>query len=150
MSTDSVAVLAAYLETLLKANQVTLNVADVFYSDQQRIPRTPTICVDPSSKTREIIGAPRRTKNVMEVYIILYFSRVIDVQVNSRDSDAMCDAVEAIVHADPTLGNLVIHSLVTHTEAGYRIREDTQFRAARLTVQAESQSMLPMNSNYNQ
>jgi hypothetical protein len=148
--TDSLEVFTGYLYDLVLANQVALGVVDVFYSDQWRIPRTPTICVQASRKSRELVGAPRRVRNTLESYIIVYFSKVTDVQENARDADVMGDALEALVHANITFGGLVTNSMVILNESGYRPKPDTQFRAVRLTVQGQSTTMLPMAPGYNQ
>jgi hypothetical protein len=120
--TDSLEVFTGYLYDLVLTNQVALGV----------------------------VGAPRRVRNTLESYIIVYFSKVTDVQENARDADVMGDALEALVHANITFGGLVTNSMVILNESGYRPKPDTQFRAVRLTVQGQSTTMLPMAPGYNQ
>jgi hypothetical protein len=136
----------------MNANKVALGVVDVFYGDQRRIPRVPTVCVDPGQKNVEIVGAPRLVQNVFTIYIVLYHSQIVDNQINHKASDVLAQAVEDVIHADPTLTGLVAHSIVSSNESGYMNKDEgrTWFRGARLTITANSRTRLPMVPNYNQ
>jgi hypothetical protein len=148
--TNKLAPIADYLETLLKANAASLGIANltdgtpaVFYGDQNRIPVTPSACVDPGEKRRELNGAPRRTAMVITVYILVYHNRVTDIEVVAKQADALTENIETTVHTDADMGGLVIDSLVTSIEFGYQTRGKTLYRVSRLTVEARSQAQLP-------
>lgn len=150
--TDSLALVTNYLYTLLdgyKAN-FTPAVQDVYYGDQNQIPRTPAITVASSQKGRELAGAPRRILNTFEVFINIYFSNVRPIAVNHQEADALAEAVEAKIHEDIIFGGLVINSLVVLNEAGFLNRDNSQFRGNRLIVRATSKTLLPMAPGYNQ
>ncbi len=150
--TDSLLLVTNHLHTLLngyKAN-FTPAVADVFYGDQNQIPRTPAITVAASQKSRELAGAPRRILNTFEVFINIYFSNVRPIAVNHEEADQLAEAVEAKIHEDIVFGGLVINSLVVLNEAGFLNRDNSQFRGNRLIVRATSKTMLPMAPGYNQ
>lgn len=149
--TDSLAVATLYLFNLIDAQKVTLGLADNFYGDQQKIPRTPTTCVFASQKYREIQGAPRRVQNTLEMYVHLYISKVTDSDLDWKQADTLAEAVEGVIHADPTFGGLGYHSLVTSNEAGYLRRPmNSMFKGNRLMVQLMSKTQLPMIAGYNQ
>jgi hypothetical protein len=143
VQTSSLPVLAQYLLDKVETDKVSLGVVDVFYGDQNRFPNYPTVCVEPSDKDRELHGAPRRTQVDTTIYILIYHGKVQDVRQNLKECDILAEAVEALVHADPDLGDQVIHSLVTRVESGYATKADSIVRASRLTVVARVQEQLP-------
>jgi hypothetical protein len=142
--TDSLVALSDFLFNLVEDNKVPLGIIDTFYGEQMKYPHTPAVSIETDNKAREIDGAPRRTLNTLTGYIIVYHSPVSDVQKTRRDVDLMAEAIEKLVHADSTMGGLVIHSLVTEIQSGYQNRPGTQYRSSRLTVVATTQSQLPL------
>lgn len=148
--TDSSVVFAVKALDIVNTVKATYGIADTFYGDQVQVGRTPTVCVWASNKRREITGAPRRSHNTLEAYLLVYISKVQDVQLNSLEADLLAENLETELHKDPTLGGLVIHCLVNSIEFGYQTRANTQFRTARLTFQGESKTLLPMSPGYNQ
>jgi hypothetical protein len=141
--TDNLATYCEFLETLLENNKVTLGLADVFYGDQNRIPRTPTACVDPGEKRRELNGAPRRTALTLTAYVLVYHNPIASVETVAKQSDAITEAIEAKIHEDADMGGIVIDSLVTVIEYGYQAKKNTLYRVSRLTVEGRSQVLLP-------
>lgn len=132
-----------------EANKTVLGLADVFYGDQRQIPRTPTLCLEPDMKRRELEGVPRRTLNTFSMYVLLYISKMDDVQVNARDALVLAEAVEDFLHADPTCHAppaqpLLVHSYCTEVEPGYRTRQDTRFRACRIKFEGINKTVLGM------
>jgi hypothetical protein len=142
--TDSLVVVSEYLFDLITQNKTPLGLQDIYYGDQALIPRTPALCVESDTKTREIDGAPRRTLVQLNTFLILYHSPVKDIQKTRKDVDILAEAVETLVHADAQMNHLVIHSLVTTMQSGYAMKTGTQIRSCRLTVQATSQVLLPL------
>lgn len=141
--TDKISVVATYVRDFLDANKADLQMLDVWYGDQDKIPRQPAACVEAGPKARELNGAPRRTQVVMEVYVIIYHEQIADGQESQRLSEQRAEATEDLLHQDSALSGLVIHSLVTSNEPGYVRRGGQQVKASRLTLQCTSQKMLP-------
>jgi len=139
-------VLCDYTLDRLEANKATIGqgIEDVFYGDQLMIPRTPTLCLEPDGKRRELQGVPRRTENTYTMYIILYVSEVQDTSKNARDALVLGEAVEDFLHADPTMNDLVVHSFCSELDPGYRTRQGTRYRACRITFQATNKTVLGM------
>lgn len=150
--TDSLFVVADHIFTLLDTNKGTFTtpVQDVFYGDQSRIPRTPAITVQASTKVRELAGAPRRSQNTFEVFVNIFFSNVRDITLNHREADQLAEEVEAKIHENVTFDGKVINSMVVLNESGFLNRDDSQFRGNRLVVQAMSKKPLPISPDYNQ
>jgi len=152
--TDSLYTFTKAIQAIIAGVQEVRGIADIFYGDQQQIPRTPTVCVIADKKTRTLEGMPRRVLNTITCFVIIYHSKIQDIQLNSAEADQLAEAIEADIHADPIMGGLVIHSMVTDVEAGQLSRmvntSQTQFRSTRLTVEGISKTMLPMNPGYNQ
>jgi hypothetical protein len=143
--TDKTSVVAAAVHSLLEENKVALGLVDVWYGDQDKIPRQPAACVEAGSKGRTLNGAPRRTEVTMEVFVIIYHERVTDSEENQRKSELLSEAVESLLHQNQDLDGLVIHSMVTSNEPGYVVRGGAQVKASRLTFQCTSQKMLPFS-----
>lgn len=141
--TDRLDDVAQAVFNILTTNKTTLGLADVWWGDQALLPRTPAACVEPLRKTRELNGAPRRTEVMLFVQVLLFVGRIQDVQVNRKEVDAMSESVEAALHADATLGGIVIHSLVDSIDSGYATRSNTLYRASRVNLTAKSQAQLP-------
>jgi hypothetical protein len=142
--TDSLVTVSKYIETMLSSNAVALNLEDVFYGDQQRIPRTPAACVESGEKRRTLKGAPRMTLVDITTYIIVYHYKLKSVQEIREDNDLLAEAIETLVHSDCKLGGYVIDSMVTSVESGYQMKGNSLFRASRLTIEARSQVLLPL------
>ena len=151
--TSNLQVLTKHLQKKFEDAKVDLGVQDVFYGDQNRIPRTPAICVEAGEKERELNGAPRRTLVDVTLYVLIYHGAIQSVQLNLEEVDSLAEEVESLIHQDPQFIDpndasgfpaQVIHSLVTRVEAGYQMRSNTIFRATRLTVVARVQEQLPL------
>lgn len=145
--TDSVQDVAQYVIDTLNAGKTDSGLQDVWYQDQNLIPRYPAACVIPGDKSREYNGNARRTLVTMEVYVNIYFGKVQDVQQNNIATVDIAEIVESQLHQSSQCGPadnpLVIQSLVTDVSPGYANRSGTLVAATRLTFQATSQKSLP-------
>jgi len=121
---------------------------DVWYSDQDRLPRTPAICIEPDEKQRTLEGAPNMTINEFTVFILVYHNAVRDVQVTREECDRLAYEIEKLIHQDLQLTNgdptpRVIHGYVRSNESGYTFKQGTLYRTARLTYYGKSKTSLP-------
>lgn len=122
------------------------NLEDVFYGDQNQIPRTPALCLEPDGKRRVIegVGGSGRVLNTMGLYVLLYISKVQDTQVSARDALVLAESIEAYMHQDKSSGGLLVHGYCTEVEPGYRTRGDTRFRACRIKFEGINKTVLGM------
>jgi hypothetical protein len=150
-NTDSMDLVAQYVVDKIKANYVSLTsmvngsvgtADDVYYGDQDKFPRTPSICVDPGQRPRTLEGASYRSLNNFVLYIFVYHAKLQDNQLTRKEAQQVSEAIEDLLHADPQLGGLVIHSFCTNNESGYSYRNNTQYRTNRITFEPMSKTPL--------
>lgn len=140
---DNLADLTKFLVAKFEALQGDLGIVDVFYGDQERIPRTPAACFEAGEKTRQLNGAPRRVMTNLTIYCLIYHNPIKSMQAVREEDDQLAEAIEAKIHEDPTFEGQVIDSLVTSIESGYQVKANSMFRASRLTIEARVQVQLP-------
>lgn len=137
--------------SLLDANKGTitsvsgLTIQTVWFSDQDRYPTTPCLSVEPGQKARTYKGVPRVYNVMLECYATVYVERITDTQQNRRDTLQLAESTEAVLHADATLGGLVVDSYTSQGDPGYVQRSGTLLSALRLTFTARSEARLPNN-----
>lgn len=121
-----------------------LNLAGVFYGDQELIPKVPAATVETGPTQRELGGAssPPQTMIMFNILIMLYEGGLRDNQVTKKAVDVRAEATRAVLHANFRLGGLVIYSLVSSIEPGTAIRKGELIRAARLTWQGTTKLLL--------
>lgn len=124
-------------------NKSLMDVHDVHLGDQDRLPKTPCLSVEPGNKSREYNGAPRRFAVQLDAYVMVYVEKIQNVSENVQLLLHTMELVEAVLHSDSTLGGRVISSFVADSEPGYTTRGGTLMRAGRLTFRALSQKQLP-------
>lgn len=137
-----------YWLQLLKDSQSNLGIVDVYYGDQSRIPRTPTVCVEPGEKRNALHGAPRRVEVTIETYVLVYHNAVSSTQTIREEDDALAEAIENLIHGQPYMKNAAgddqaVDSLVTRIESGFQQRSAALLRASRLTVESRVLTQLP-------
>lgn len=122
--------------------------ADIYFGDQDSIPRTPSICVEPGEKTRTLQGVSQMTKNEFEIYLMVYHNRVQSVQQTREECDQLAYEIEKWLHADLQLAlgvpatPALIHGFVRQNESGYAVKNNTLYRSARLTYMGENKTSL--------
>jgi hypothetical protein len=144
--TDSLTVLATWLQDLLSdpAWMSANGIAVVMYGDQEKIPQVPLLCVEPSEKARDIVGAPRRAEQVFEIFILIYFGGLQDTQLTRQQTDQIAEATETRIHQDNTCAGLVYESHVSRITSGVANKGGSLMRATRITFHAKSRVQLPM------
>lgn len=150
--TDSVDALTQYViakikaacvaNTLVTTTGVYAGADDVYYGDQDKFPRTPSICIDPGNRQRILQGASFRTDNNFTIYILVYHAKVQDNQATRMEAQQLSEQIETLLHLDPQLGGLVIHSFCTLNESGYVYRQNTMYRTNRITFEPYSKTRL--------
>jgi hypothetical protein len=147
----NIVVIATELQVRINAAKATFTtpVVDVWYGDQDRIGTTPTVCIEPSDKTRELSGAPNMTENNFEIYILVYHNKVQDNQITRKEVDQLAFEIEKLLHQDLQLATAgvprLIHGYVTRNESGYVWKNGTLYRTARLTYRGKNKTSLPVS-----
>ena len=143
-ATDRVVVVAKYVQGRIEEAKSELGFKGVFYRDQNKVPFTPAVCVEPSTKRRDLQGVPRATRVTMEVVLLIYLYRIGSLEDVGADVDTLAEDLEAFLHLDPQMGGQVIHNYVSTVEYGYAQRDTSLFRTVRMTLEADSKVNLPL------
>ncbi len=125
---------------------------DIYYGDQDVIPRVPSVCVEPATKDRDLksSAAPSGvTENNFTIYILVYHAGPSGL-VARPQADELGEAIEYLLHQDVWLSNggarpgsdKVIHGFVTRSETGYTYRSKTLYRSVRMTWQGFTKLLL--------
>lgn len=135
--TDLGTVVSKAIFDLIKNNVGSLGLRDVLFGNQTMIPLSPTVVVITGPKHRELSGASApggRTMNSMTVYIDVHTSKVGDEATERMAVDKLAEAVETLLHADVTLGGILIHGFVNDWDPGETgLISGSQFRTVRMT-----------------
>jgi hypothetical protein len=138
---------------ILDANKVALLTSDgmLLYGDQNRVPVTPTVCVESGPTGRVLAGIPRRTENNLVCYILLYWAKVQDNQTDKLQAEQCAEGIVRYIDANPTLelngdGGVVIHGYITDIDPGYSLKGTGQsrslYQAVRLTWTGKTKTIL--------
>lgn len=127
---------------LLTTNKGALGVLDVWYGDEQLIPRVPAISVDGAPKTKEWYGTGNQTRNEFVLQITIYHGQLASMQVTQKACEELAEAVEDVLESDIRLGGLLTDSLVTASEPGFSRRGSVTMKATRLTWRGRSSTRL--------
>jgi hypothetical protein len=144
---------AQRIYALLEANQVALLTQDgmLCYGDQNRVPVTPTVCVESGPTARALAGVPRRTENTLTCYILLYWAKVQDNQTDKLAAEQCAEGIARYIDTLPTLelngdGGVVIHGHITDIDPGYSLKGTAQsrtlYQAVRLTWTGKTKTIL--------
>lgn len=144
--TNSTVEICEYWKKKLEIAKEDLGIVDVFYGDQERIPKSPTICIEPDVKRAPIRNAGRQTMPEWTIYFMCYHSEIQAQSSNRRDSDTLAERLEDLLNSDPQMGGLVIHCWVSEVQSGYARKTNALMRSSRITFSANSRHQLPMSS----
>src|SRR5215831_8968256 len=119
----------------------------VVYGDQNLVPSTPYVTVEPDTKTRELAGAPNMTENTFQIFITVLITNVSDTLVTRKQADQLAYDIEKYIHGDLQLTNggptpALIHGYVTENTSGVVIKGNTKYQAARLTFTGKNKTSL--------
>lgn len=122
-------------------------VQGVYYGDQDRLPVTPAVCLEPGTKQRTLVGQPNMTQNDFEVFILVYHDMIQSTALSRLQADQIAYDIEKLIHQDLQLTNggapNLIHGFVAAHESGYTYKVRTLYRAARLTYRGHNKTSLP-------
>jgi len=144
MSTHQLTIVSQAVLDKILTNQYTLGLEDVFWGDQNLIPKFPAVCVEPGELTRTIDGT-RRAQNDFEVFLMVYVSKIGDVQVTSKKVLEVAEAISDVLESDVQMNNTVIWGHVSNVTPGIVQKGNTLLRAARLRWVAMTRNTIGVN-----
>jgi hypothetical protein len=142
---DSLVTVASAIEAIFvnQKNQGLLPIRDVWYGgDNTLIPETPAILIEPDIKTRDIEGSSHMNYIRFRVYLTIFHSKLGDPAMTRKDCDSLAEQVEGILHANRTLGGLVVHGMVESLQPGRATNNNVIMKATRLLWVGMSRSRL--------
>lgn len=143
--TEFTTVLAIAIRDILVNNQQALGLASVLYGRQLQIPYSPTAVVQAGPKRRELAGGQGpggRVDNWFRVYIDIHSMKVNDEATESLAVEQVAESVEKQLHADTTVGGIIIHGFVTDWDPGQSFFQNGEFRTVRLTFTGRTKTQL--------
>jgi hypothetical protein len=136
-------------DATVKANVIGSAAATVAYGDQDKLPTTPTVCVETGNTTRPLSGVRMMVTASHTCYILVYHGKVQSIQVNKKEGELCAERIAAYLDANLELRDinnanpLVIHGWCTEIDPGYAIKnEGTLTYAVRITWQGISKYQL--------
>jgi hypothetical protein len=122
----------------------TLGAKEVYYGDQQKIPVTPCITVDPGPKENNLAGTGLYVQVILNQAIMIYYARIGSESNLKKESDDFVERVEDTINSEPmnTLGGLIIHGHIRRIEPGVAVRGGQRYRASLLNWRGESRTYL--------
>jgi hypothetical protein len=136
------------IKDLIEAQKVPLTVDDVFYGDQEIVPHARTVCVEPVTVNRSIVGAPDMVQNTFTVAVLVYVYKVQELQATRAEADALSGDIEDLLHTTLQLqtaspgSDIIIHGFVMENLSGYTVKQSRLYRSCRLTWQGISKTSL--------
>lgn len=139
------------IRDLIAANTETIApvpINNVFYGDQALIPGGLTVCVHPGPQTGTMQGSSQQRLNTFKVFILVYVSKIQDIQDNRLLADQTCKGIEHLLQNNLQLRDanglnpILIHGFVEESDPGYTIRQGTMFEAVRMTWAGMTKTML--------
>jgi hypothetical protein len=134
-------IVAGKIKDFLESQKDQLGVQQVFYGDQQRIPQSPVVCVEPAIVDRPLTGTSYTTTNSFTISIIVYHTSMDGIEKILRVTDEITERVADALNLESTAPNFgggtqldgkVISGHVVRLEHGYRTLNDRLMRANRL------------------
>ena len=146
--TASYVEIAEALVAKLEANSTALGLKGVFYGDQNKLPATPIVCVEPDIKDNVAMTPTRNLTVEVLIFLIVYHSAVDSPQANRQASDTLAEAIEDLIHEDPFLLRndatpRVVQCYIKSIASGYVKKGTGIVRASRLTFHALTKHQLP-------
>jgi hypothetical protein len=145
MSSDRISEITLGVVDLLKSNWEELGLPgpeDVYYGDQSRYPRTPSVAVQINTLIRELNQTGIQTLNEIGLFVLIYHSPYANMEVSQKETDLFAEGIETLLHNNRTINGLLIHSHVSNHEPGVSERGGTILRTTRLTLTGVSKTMV--------
>ena len=136
----STRIIARRWQEILNVNKELFGIKSVWFGDQQILPDTPCVCVEPGVKRRGLEGVPDMTRMEIDTVFYVYHSMVGENQQQAKDdSIRFAEDIEEYLHVnhlklfavDGT--QLTIHGYCTDFDPGYAYRPRTLYNAVRMT-----------------
>lgn len=151
-NTDSSLVIAERFYQILNSNKAALGLSFVAFGDQNLIPETPSLMVEPGTKRRDLRSASDHTLNEIDTYFLIYHSPVgpSSVQNSRRENMAIAEGVERYLHrnhlrlydVDIPATQLTVHGFCVEMDPGFQAKQNTLYNAVQMTWRSTTKTWL--------
>ncbi len=128
---DNPVTIASAIKAVVVANQDELDISDVFYGDQVKIPKSPTVCVEPAKRATEYNGTGFRKANTFTCGIYVYVAKLGDVSEIQTEVDQLSYDLAAAIDAaslSGDLADLITWGYCAELNFGYRVKANQLMR----------------------
>ena len=132
------------LVDLLRTNWETIETpseTDIYYGDQNRYPRFPSLSVVNIGTDRPLYQTGLQMQVEFQAYVLVYHAIIGSESDLKKKCDERSEIVVGVIESDRKLGGLVVHGHVTRMEPGVASRGDL-LTATRLTWEGQSRAQV--------
>lgn len=141
-------VVAVRFFRIIRAHMYTLGFQSVWFGDQNLIPKTPTVCVEPGTKRRELYASQDHTENNIDTYFLIYHSPISEMQQARRDNIRLAESLERYLHMnhlrlyDASGRQLTVHGSCVELDPGYATKANTLYHTTQITWRSLTKTWL--------
>lgn len=95
---------------------------DIYYGDQSKYARYPSIGVESGDQDRELNQTGLQERINFAMYILVVYGPIKGLEERRAEIDEITERCVGILHTDRRLGGLVIHGSVAAVEPGFVVR----------------------------
>lgn len=116
--------------------------AGIFYGDQDKIPVTPSICIEAGATNRDLVsamGPQGRVENEFTTYILVYYAKWDGNEEVKYAAELVAETTAHFLDANPRLvlgdgpDGKLIHGYVRTVDHGYTRKNNSLMYGSRLT-----------------
>lgn len=147
-NTSEFDVVHAALIELIEMSASEIGLKRVYREDVAKVDTTPSVGVQMLRKRRAINETGMMTTNEFSFYVILYYAKITSEEKLSREAVKLAEKVEvainrrSVTEGPNTLNGLVYNLFASESEAGSVRKGGARMRAVRLTVTANSRTLV--------
>jgi hypothetical protein len=123
---------AEALKSMLEAQAPEIGLHAVWYGDQETVPVTPSVAIDPAPTDFNRYGTGHQYAIRFSCAVMLYYAQVTSQQELQIESDKYTMKVLDAINASKNLDGLIVHGNVVRVEPGVARRAGARFRASRI------------------
>jgi hypothetical protein len=138
--TKSIPEVTQHIVDLLTAQKDALGLIDVFYGDQDKVPKFPSVGVESMPKRRTQLDT-RKFRVDLSCGVYLYHGMLQATYKTKKEADTLSELIENALHTDFTFGGLVVFGYVTRVEPGIALKSEIMVKTTRLTWEGQSREV---------
>lgn len=139
--TADISVLSTYIHGLVEDEKASLSLEDVWYGDQQLIPRTPAVTIEPGRVDTTLNNTGMQATHEFEVELLVYHSELLEVNTTRLECIQLGESIRDLLNSDKQMDGHVVHGHVSRFEPGYATRQ-VLLQAVRLTWNGMSKTRI--------